>query len=60
MPVEKPTKIAYGGPDLDVLYVTSIGAHPTPGTEPRQPQAGGIFALRVPRGRGLPHWRFAG
>jgi sugar lactone lactonase YvrE len=60
MPVEKPTKIAFGGPDLDVLYVTSIGAHPTPGTERRQPQAGGIFALRVPGVWGLPHWRFAG
>lgn len=25
LPVEKPTKPAFGGPDLDVLFVTSIG-----------------------------------
>jgi L-arabinonolactonase len=60
MPVEKPTKVAFGGPDLDVLYVTSIGARPTPGTERRQPLAGGIFALRVAGVRGLPQSRFAG
>ena len=48
MPVEKPTKVAFGGPGLDVLYVTSIGTGLTPGTEARQPQAGGIFATRVP------------
>jgi sugar lactone lactonase YvrE len=60
LPVEKPTKIAFGGKDLDVLYVTSIGKDPTPGTEARQPQAGGIFAVRVPGVTGLPQPRFAG
>lgn len=60
MPVEKPTKVAFGGGDLDVLYVTSIGAGPTPGTEARQPNAGGIFALRVPGVQGLPSTSFAG
>ena len=60
MPCEKPTKIAFGGADLDTLYVTSIGAGLTPGTEVRQPHAGGLFALRVPGVRGLPQPRFAG
>lgn len=60
MPVEKPTKIAFGGPALDVLYVTSIGQGLTEGTEARQPQAGGIFALRMPGVSGLPQPRFAG
>lgn len=60
MPVEKPTKIAFGGKDLDVLYVTSIGYELTAGTEDRQPQAGGIFALRVPGVVGLPQPRFPG
>lgn len=55
MPVEKPTKIAFGGRELDTLYVTSIAAD-----DPRQPQAGGLFALRVPGVKGLPTWRFAG
>jgi sugar lactone lactonase YvrE len=29
VPVDKPTKPAFGGPDLDVLYVTSIGGGAT-------------------------------
>lgn len=57
MPVERPTKIAFGGSGLDTLYVTSIG---TPQPDPQQPQAGGLFALRVPGVQGLPTWRFAG
>ena len=60
VPVEKPTKIAFGGAALDVIYVTSIGMPLTPGTEERQPQAGGIFALRVPGVSGLAQPRFAG
>lgn len=60
MPVEKPTKIAFGGADLGTLYVTTIGSGLAPGSEARQPQAGGLFALRVPGVQGLPVWRFAG
>lgn len=59
MPVEKPTRIAFGGKNLDTLYVTSIGQNNiTPGTETRQPQAGGLFALRVPGVQGIafPHF----
>ena len=60
MPVEKPTKIAFGGSDLSTLYVTSIGGGLTAGSEARQPHAGGLFALRVPGVQGLPVRRFAG
>jgi sugar lactone lactonase YvrE len=60
VPVEKPTKIAFGGPALDVIYVTSIGMSLTPGTEARQPQAGGLFATRVPGVAGVAQPRFAG
>lgn len=60
VPVEKPTKVAFGGADLATIYLTSIGTGLTPGTESRQPQAGGIFALRVPGVSGLPQPRFAG
>ncbi len=59
MPVEKPTKIAFGGRDLRTLFVTSIGENITPGTEERQPQAGGIFALDVGI-PGLPNTPFWG
>lgn len=60
MPVEKPSKIAFGDADLSTLYVTTIGSDPSPGSEARQPQRGGLFALRVPGVQGLPVWRFAG
>jgi len=60
MPVEKPTKIAFGGADFTTLYVTTIGSGPTAGPDARQPQAGGLFALHVPGVQGLPVWRFAG
>lgn len=59
VPVEKPTKIAFGGRDLDVLYLTSIGQGLTPGSEARQPRAGGLFAFTVPGVRGLELARFA-
>ena len=53
MPVENPTKIAFGGKDLDIMYVTSIGKDITIRTEEKQPLAGGIFALKVPGVKGM-------
>ena len=46
MPIEKPTRIAFGGSDLSTLYVTSIGAGLA--DDATQPHAGGLFALTVP------------
>jgi sugar lactone lactonase YvrE len=46
LPVEKPSKPAFGGPSLDTLYVTSLRRHLHLPIE-RQPQAGGLFAARV-------------
>ncbi|NQW00278.1 MAG: SMP-30/gluconolactonase/LRE family protein [Rhodospirillales bacterium] len=61
MPVEKPTRIAFGGENLDTLYVTSIGPGGiSPGTEAQQPQAGGLFALRVPGVQGVEFPMFDG
>ena len=50
MPVERPTRIAFGGSDLATLYVTSIRVD----NDSDQPFSGGIFALRIPGVRGLP------
>ena len=50
MPVEKPSKIAFGGPDLRTMYVTSIRMD----DDPEQPLSGGLFALEVPGVTGLP------
>lgn len=52
MPVKKPTKPCFGGPDLDVLYVTSLGA------TDNSPNAGALMALR-PGVTGLPEPRLA-
>jgi L-arabinonolactonase len=59
LPIEKPTMPAFGGPDLDTLYVTSIGLGGSVANSPGQPQAGGLFALS-PGVRGLPEPHFAG
>ncbi|MGF1475619.1 MAG: SMP-30/gluconolactonase/LRE family protein [Geminicoccaceae bacterium] len=42
LPVKKPTKIAFGGNDLDVIFVTSIAS----GDED-DPSGGAIFAVRA-------------
>ena len=60
MPVERPTKPMFGGTNLDTLYVTTIGSKLTPGTETKQPQAGGLFAVRGLGITGVPQVRFAG
>ncbi|KHQ52879.1 SMP-30/gluconolactonase/LRE family protein [Mameliella alba] len=58
MPVEKPTKPMFGGPDLATLYVTSIGAGLS--DDPAQPDAGGLFAITGLGVTGLPQPRFQG
>ena len=53
MPVEKPTKIAFGGRNLDVMYVTSIGE----GAGPDRPEAGNLFAVNAGvQGLAVPHY----
>ena len=56
-PVEKPSKPAFGGKDLDVLYVTSIGSGGAEPTVTHQPDDGALFALDVGV-RGLREPRF--
>lgn len=60
MPVEKPTKPMFGGRDLDVLFVTSIGVGLATDSEQRQPQAGGLFAITGLGIKGIPQPRYAG
>ena len=56
-PVLNPTSVCFGGPDLDVLYVTSaVRKHPAPELA-GQPWAGALMALR-PGTRGLPESLF--
>jgi len=58
IPVQKPSMPCFGGPDLDTLFVTSIGNGGTVAMAPDQPLAGGIFACQ-PGMKGLPEPVFA-
>ncbi|MYS80544.1 SMP-30/gluconolactonase/LRE family protein [Embleya scabrispora] len=57
LPVAQPSSCAFGGPDLDVLYVTTaregLGPHPVG-------PAGSVLAVRGLGVRGLPVARFGG
>lgn len=57
LPVQRPTCPAFGGPQLDVLYVTSASIQLSPGELTKQPQAGGIFAFE-PGVKGVAEQRF--
>ncbi|MBR0953668.1 SMP-30/gluconolactonase/LRE family protein [Bradyrhizobium canariense] len=56
MPVRHPTSVTFGGPDLDVLYVTSISR--SHALVDDHPDAGGLFAVEGLGVRGLPAHRF--
>ncbi|HVO89814.1 MAG TPA: SMP-30/gluconolactonase/LRE family protein [Casimicrobiaceae bacterium] len=45
LPVEKPSKAAFGGPDLRDLYITSLRRNLAVPVD-RQPQAGGLFRVQ--------------
>lgn len=57
LPVQRPTCCAFGGPGLDVLYVTTASQKMTPEELRAQPLAGALLALDVGV-RGLPEPRF--
>jgi sugar lactone lactonase YvrE len=57
LPVLKVTSLMFGGPDLDVLYVTSMGMSGFPEDRPHD---GGLFAITGLGARGLPEPRFGG
>jgi sugar lactone lactonase YvrE len=57
MPVQRPTSCAFGGAELDVLYVTSARFGLTAEQLAKGPLAGAVFALRT-GALGLPAARF--
>jgi sugar lactone lactonase YvrE len=59
MPVRNVTSVMFGGPDLDILFVTSM-AKPVRGVPATQTGAGGLFAVHGLGVRGLPETRFGG
>jgi sugar lactone lactonase YvrE len=59
MPVSRPTSCAFGGPDLDRLYITSASIGLDESALGMQPNAGGLFMV-TPRVQGLEEVPFAG
>ena len=60
VPIEKPSKPMFGGQNLDILFVTSLGVGLTPNHQTQQPNAGGLFAIYGLGIKGVPQTRFAG
>jgi sugar lactone lactonase YvrE len=60
LPVSHPTMCNFGGPDLDVLYVTSGTVFLNEAERARQPLAGSVFALHGLGVRGVPEPLFGG
>lgn len=59
MPVQRPTSVAFGGPALDRLFITSAARDLAPDDLARQPQAGGLFVTE-PGVCGIAELPFAG
>jgi L-arabinonolactonase len=59
LPVESTTSLTFGGPNLDLAYVTSM-ARAVKGVKPKEHEAGALFAVYGLGVRGLPEPRFAG
>jgi sugar lactone lactonase YvrE len=59
LPVSKPSSVAFGGPDLSILFITTISYGLTEAERVAQPWAGKLLAVHTPF-RGLPEPPFRG
>ena len=59
LPVTQVTACAFGGPNLDILFITSAAQELDAAELARQPLAGGLFAIKTPY-QGIPSFRFGG
>jgi sugar lactone lactonase YvrE len=59
VPAEQASSCTFGGPDLDLLFITTARKGFPAGGRPDQPEAGGLFVCR-PGPRGRRAFRFAG
>jgi L-arabinonolactonase len=59
MPVQRPTSCAFGGVNLDELYITSAWIRLTEVERQKQPLAGNLFRLKV-EAKGMPAAKFLG
>lgn len=58
MPVLKTTSLAFGGPDLDILYVTSMAKPPLPRFPEDGQLRGALFSITDTGVTGIPEPRF--
>lgn len=56
LPTPQVTSCAFGGPDLDLLYITTAAENMTPAQKEADPLAGSLFAAK-PGVQGLPCFR---
>ncbi len=59
MPVKKVTSVMFGGPELDILYVTSMARPPLPRFPGDGQLRGALFAVHGLGVRGIAERRFA-
>ena len=59
LPGHVVSSVMFGGPDLDILFVTTLG-EPYWGAEPQAPDAGAVLTIRGLGVRGLAERRYAG
>lgn len=59
LPTSQPTCVAFGGPELDILYVSSACDGLPEATLANEPSAGNVFAFKTSV-RGIPESRFSG
>lgn len=59
IPAQRPTSCAFGGPQLDRLFITTASRDLAPAELAAQPQAGGLFMTK-PGVKGVPEPLFAG
>ncbi|WP_230417614.1 SMP-30/gluconolactonase/LRE family protein [Paraburkholderia polaris] len=60
IPVPRPTSCCLGGPNLDILYVTSARVRFAQDVLKSAPLSGSLFAVQIPGVRGIPETIFAG
>ena len=60
LPCSLVTSCCFGGPDFDILFITTASFKLTPAQRAKQPLAGGLFAAHLPGAGGCAAARFAG
>ena len=59
LPVSQPTSCAFGGPDLNTLYITSASTELWADALAKEPAAGALFEFK-PNVGGVPTYSFNG